>query len=85
MGTIGSEATQKARRSADPSHSRGTGHPTSRGLTDIVGVLARGARILVVLADKAETIGIKTEPVRPAAASVSLWRCIRRVELGMKR
>src|SRR3954451_17958023 len=26
------ETLKKARRSADPSHSRGTGHPTSRGL-----------------------------------------------------
>ncbi|MHC2620238.1 hypothetical protein ACVIW2_002270 [Bradyrhizobium huanghuaihaiense] len=61
---------ERARRSADPSHSRGTGHPTSRGLPTSVGVLARGARILVRLRHKDGSVGIKAIRLRPAAASV---------------
>jgi len=79
MGTIGSEGTEKARRSADPSHSRGTGHPTSRGWPTFVGGLARGARILVLLTDKDGPVGIKARRLRPAAASVPwcyLWKLL---------
>src|SRR3954451_21310959 len=68
------EALKKARRSADPSHSRGTGHPTSRGFADSVDVLARGARILVPFTHKDGAVGIKTPGLRPAAASGSVLR-----------
>src|SRR3954451_789389 len=37
---------------------------------EIVGILARGARILVLLLGKAGSVGIKIAGVRPAAASV---------------
>src|SRR3954447_9621267 len=68
------ETLKKARRSADPSHSRGTGHPTSRGFADSVDVLARGARILVRFTHKDGAVGIKTTGLRPAAASGSVLR-----------
>src|SRR4051795_11832389 len=66
------ETLKKARRSADPSHSRGTGHPTSRGFADSVDFLARGARILVPPTHKDGSVGIKTTRLRPAAASGSV-------------
>ncbi|TQF26240.1 hypothetical protein UNPF46_34645 [Bradyrhizobium sp. UNPF46] len=40
--------------------------------TDFVGVLARGARILVRVRDKGGLVGIKAARLRPAAASVPL-------------
>src|SRR3954468_19962623 len=70
------ETLKKARRSADPSHSRGTGHPTSRGFADSVDFLARGARILVPFTHKDGPVGIKATRLRPAAASGSVLVCL---------
>src|SRR3954452_21768269 len=67
------ETLEKARRSADPSHSPGTGHPTSRGFADSVNFLARGARILVRFSHKDGAVGIKTTRLRPTAASGSVF------------